>query len=506
MRPPPNPDFPSSRTSTARRTTRSTGRPLASVAVGIACLGVASPFSANAQTLLELSPADREITIPGTFTLVSVGDLIIRTPSSQLGDADVQAALRLVAEGDIAVGNMEGSLADYSSFEGPLRGFVGVAEVAADLKAMGFDMVNRANNHLFDSEDEGMFSTNRLLTEAGIAHAGSGQNLDEAAAPAFLETSRGRIALVGMHTPNGVASGRLAASSQDGLLNGKPGLNMLRYSEQIVLEREHIETLRQIRNDLLETRDLYDNPLPGPSDAPSDVVDFFSSSSGREDPTYRAARPGEVAGTIDFEMNGSDLGRILRSIHNAKQYADFVIATIHAHQSQSVVERFHMSTQPPAFYVDLAHQAIDAGADAWVGSGVHTLRGVEIYDGKPIFYGMGEFFRQMNWNLEEQIGDGVAPSPVRAPGSRSQSLESMLAVSRYVDGELIDVTIHPIELGYDGPNSRVGLPRVARGALGRDILERIKRLSAVLGTNVEIEGEVGIVRVAGRSAAGQEQP
>jgi poly-gamma-glutamate synthesis protein (capsule biosynthesis protein) len=456
-----------------------------------------------AQAPPPLSPTDREITIPGTFTLVAVGDLIIRTPASQLADADVQAALRLVAEGDVAVGNMEGSLADYSSFEGPLSGFVGVPAVAADLGTMGFDMVNRANNHLFDSEAEGMFSTNRLLAEAGIVHAGSGQNLEEAAAPAFLETPRGRIALVGVHTPNGVASGRLAASSREGLLDGRPGLNILRYSERIVLEQEHVETLRRIRNELLETRDRYDNSLPGPSDAPSDEVDFFSSSSGREDPTYRAARAGEVPGTIDFELNSSDLARVLRSIHNAKQYADFVIAAIHSHQSQSVVERFHLSTQPPAFYVELAHQAIDAGADAWVGSGVHTLRGVEIYDGKPIFYGMSEFFRQMNWSLEEQIGTGVAASPVRAPGARSQSHESMLAVSRYVDGELVDVTIHPIELGYDGPNSRLGIPRVARGALGRDILERIRRLSAELGTNVEIEGEVGIIRVAGRSAADQ---
>ena len=40
-------------------------------------------------------------------------------------------------------------------------------QVAADLKAMGFDMVSRANNHLFDSELEGMFATNALLDEAG---------------------------------------------------------------------------------------------------------------------------------------------------------------------------------------------------------------------------------------------------------------------------------------------------------------------------------------------------
>ena len=91
----------------------------------------------------------------------------------------------------MAFGNLEGSLADFQSYRGTLSGFVGSAEAARDVKAMGFDMVNRANNHLFDSEAEGMFETNRLLDEVGIIHAGSGRNLDEAAAPAFPRDPEG---------------------------------------------------------------------------------------------------------------------------------------------------------------------------------------------------------------------------------------------------------------------------------------------------------------------------
>src|SRR5262245_10250017 len=57
------------------------------------------------------------------------------------------------------------------SFDGPLRGMMGSREVAADLKAMGFDMMNRANNHLFE----------------------------------------GRIAIVGMHTTDGRFDGPVSA-------------------------------------------------------------------------------------------------------------------------------------------------------------------------------------------------------------------------------------------------------------------------------------------------------
>lgn len=476
------------------RTSRNLAGPLVAVLLS-------APLALQAQTPPALAPLDMSMTMPGTFTLVSVGDLIIRRPVSNLEDEDVQAALRLIREGDVAVGNLEGSLADYSTFDGPLRGFVGSAEVAADLKAMGFDMVNRANNHLFDSESEGMFETNRLLDEAGIAHAGTGKNLDEAAAPTYLEIPKGRVALVGMHTPNGVASFRLAATAQSGNLYGRPGLNMLEYSAEIVLTQEQIDDLRRIRDELLEYADNYDSPRSAPRNLGPDRVNFYSSSSGREDPIYRAARPGEIPGTIDFTLDRGDLERVLRSVRNAKQYSDFVIATIHSHQSQSVLENFHLSTRPPDFYVDLAHRAIDAGADAFVGHGVHTLRGVEIYEGKPIFYGMGEFFRQMNWSLETQFGI-TDVSPTNRSGPRSQTLKSIVGVSRFEDGELIEVRIYPIELGYDGPNSRLGIPRLVDGALGREILETVQRLSRELGTQMEIEGDVGVIRVGGAAAAG----
>ena len=129
-----------------------------------------------AQTPLPpLNPRDMAMTIPGDFSVASVGDLMMRRPASQLADDAVQAALQLISQADLAVGNMEGELANLQDFEGPLNGFVGSHEVAADLKKIGFDMVNRAQNHLLDSEVEGMFSTNTLLDEAGIVHAGTGR-------------------------------------------------------------------------------------------------------------------------------------------------------------------------------------------------------------------------------------------------------------------------------------------------------------------------------------------
>lgn len=459
-------------------------------------------INVSAQTNLPaLADRDRAMTMAGEFVLASVGDLMIRRPASRLADPEVQEVLDLIRSADLAVANMEGELANLREFDGPLNGFVGSHEVAADLRLMGFDMVNRAQNHLLDSEFDGMFSTNSLLDEAGIVHAGSGGNLQEAAAPAYLELAKGRAALVGVHAPIFPEHNRLAATARIGNLGGRPGLNMLNYRETILVSEQQYDALLQVREGFLQYRDNYDNPRALTSASPDAGVSIPASSSGRNDPRYRVARGDEIPGTVVYSLNDNDVDRMLRSIRNARQLGDFVIAAAHIHQSQSVVEFQHLSTRPPEFYVDLAHQAIDAGADAFVGTGVQTLRGIEIYQGKPIFYGLGEFFREAQWELPLVVGTADS-DPRRGMqqfsrnfGGSSQSLESLVATSHYEDGALKEVRLYPTELGINGPDSRLGIPRMATEQHAQQILERVTRLSDQWGTKIDVQGNVGIIRV-----------
>jgi hypothetical protein len=47
---------------------------------------------------------------------------------------------------------------------------------------------------------------------------------------------------------------------------------------------------------------------------------------------------------------------------------------------------------------EIAHAAIDAGADVVVGHGPHQPLAIEIYRGRPIFYGLGNFaFKTRHW-------------------------------------------------------------------------------------------------------------
>jgi hypothetical protein len=60
--------------------------------------------------------------------------------------------------------------------------------------------------------------------------------------------------------------------------------------------------------------------------------------------------------------------------------------------------------EPEPGQVDLAHVAVDAGADLVVGGHAHWPKGVEVYEGSPIFYGVGNFLLDQSWSEETSTG------------------------------------------------------------------------------------------------------
>jgi len=434
-----------------------------------------------------------KLKVTGPFTLASVGDVMVRRPASMIEDPGLQSALKIIRDADIGIGNMEGNLSDVTRFDGPLRGMMGIKDTAADLKKMGFRMMNRANNHDFDADREGMESTDKLLDEAGIIHAGTGKNLEDARAPVFLDTPKGRVGLVGMHTPNGDPQ-RQAASAQVGNTGGRPGINALRYTTYHVVTQEQFDALKKLRAAVYTAPPGTTNATHLPATESTDTLELF-------DVWYKV---GKSAGTKAFEMNKEDQTGIIRAIRDGKFFSNFMIATIHAHQGPIEAQEWLFEDQTPDFLVTLAHQAIDNGADAFVGHGPHVLRGVEIYKGKPVFYGLGEFFREWHydgmlsgvfWANPNANEDRSDPARV-STGYRAVNYESMIAVSRFDKGQLLDVRLYPTDGRFDGPASDLGIPRSAPPEIAQRILTRVQGLSKPFGTNVAIEGNVGVIRVS----------
>ena len=441
--------------------------------------------------------------IMAPFSVASVGDVMVKRTGGTLEDPQFQSVFKILRDADVTFGNMEGNLADLEHFDGPLRGMMGDKDVAPSLKAMGFDLMNRANNHIFDSDKEGMFSTMEQLDKVGIVHAGTGKNLEDARAPAYFDSPKGRVALVGMHTPNS-ANPASNASYQEGNIGGRPGINALNYTVFYHVTAEQLTALKSIR------RATYTPPpgttnvstLPDPATEPADRVQFLGV-------WYKVGTPG----TRSFEMNAADLREIMRSIRNGKYLSEFLIANCHCHQGSITGQQWLFEDQTPEFLIDLAHQAIDNGADMFVGHGPHVLRGIQIYKGKPIFYGMGEFYYQWqhmdsslmsgSWGQDALRGDSDVANRVSATW-RPINFESMVAESRYDKGKLVEVRLIPTSGAWDGPISQLGLPRLAAPALAQKILARVQQLSKPFGTTITIENNVGVIRIGQTPSTGQQ--
>jgi poly-gamma-glutamate synthesis protein (capsule biosynthesis protein) len=440
------------------------------------------------------TPKDMAMKITDPFTLTSVGDLVIMRPVSQLNDPAFQGALKIVKDADFAVGNFEANSADLLNYAGPMRGFVGTKETPADVKAMGFRMVNRANNHAIEGTEMGMLATNALLEEAGLVYVGSGKNLDDARAAHFVDIPKGRVGMVGMTTLGFNPPASAAATYRVGNAGGKPGVNGVGLTRYVIVSPEQIAALKKVRNAVYEHRTEYVHAVdPIPANEPADRLDLFGQR-------YKVgARPGAYA----YEMNPQDLKEILRSVRNGKQYSDFMIATMHTHDLNSSLVKNHFGEEPPDFLIDLAHKAIDNGADVWVGHGIHLVRAIEIYKGKPIFYGLGEFFRMMDWTMYPTKPEGDMTDAELANQSWGELVngpvmyDGLMTQTRYDKGHLQEVRLYPIVGGAEGPISRRGIPRMAPPADAKRILTKMQALSKPFGTTIAIEGTMGIIRVAG---------
>ena len=208
---------------------------------------------------------------------------------------------------------------------------------------------------------------------------------------------------------------------------------------------------------------------------------------------------------LSYRMNSFDQRDIMQAVNIAKKNSDLTIFTIHAHQSATGED--DPNPVPGDYLVRLFHSVVDAGADVVAGHGNHLLRGIEIYKGKPIFYGLASFSfagRPAGTNVGGEPRLLSAPPP---PGQQPSDLsvrtavaggmltmwESIFATTTWEGGKLKEVRIYPIDLNAAGAKPK-GVPAFASPEEAIKILEEVRAASKPFGTNVQIEGEVGIIR------------
>src|SRR5262249_29077393 len=99
-------------------------------------------------------------------------------------------------------------------------------------------------------------------------------------------------------------------------------------------------------------------------------------------------RTGQVPGQSTV-ADPADLDAILPWIRQARQWSDLVVVSVHSHEASSI------PGEPAGFLRSFARASIEAGAAIVAVHGPHQLAGIEIYQGRPVFYSLGNLVSQI---------------------------------------------------------------------------------------------------------------
>ena len=419
--------------------------------------------------------AEGTVPLPENFSVAAVGDVIYQRPSMRILQRTSPTVLKALREADVTFGNFESTGfalqgfhgAPQSKLEGPtlLTPPAGMAE----LKSMGFDLVSHANNHVFDWGAAGVLATNAALRQAGLSYAGSGVSLRAAREPAYFTTQGVRVALVAATSSFPPVS---MAADGFGALAARPGVNGLNLRRTVLVSPSDLEALRSVA----AHEPPGSVPLPPPAAGEARLLGQTFKADARI--TNRMG--------FTYQVDDPDRQALLAAIVAAKAASQMVLYSLHVHEPGNDPD------SPPDFAVTLAHEVIDAGADAVLAHGAHRLRAIEIYKGKPIFYSLANFSVMLP---SPEVNVEAFKIPPGSLFTSREFSESVVAVSQYRDGKLAAIRLHPFALSSTHQLDTHGLPQPVSTESARQIVERLQILSRPFGTAIAFEDGVGVIRV-----------
>lgn len=265
-------------------------------------------------------------------------NMILTGDVNLMGVEDPAVPFRRVAdtlhEADVVFGNLECSLYEppvpRTMMPDEVSGYEGFYAPPASGRALvlgGFHCVGNANNQNYGPEP--IMASNAELDRLGILHVGSGANRTEARKPAIVNR-------------NGARFGFLQRTSQYWPNN----------------------------HEALEAR------------AGVAVIKAYTAYQPvyYKDGTLPPNRPGTPPKILTW-CDRDYLDQFRSDVSTLKADADIVVSSHHMGHRGPILD----------FQVEIAHAAIDSGADVVMAHAEHYPLAIEVYKGKPIFYGLSSF-------------------------------------------------------------------------------------------------------------------
>ncbi|RYF61075.1 MAG: CapA family protein [Comamonadaceae bacterium] len=282
-----------------------------------------------------------------------VGDTVISRPLRPRPEGLARpgdSALGLLDGADLTIGNLEVALTARGvpaekpvAMRAPQSG-------AAELARLGFDALSLATNHALDWGIDGMRDTIAALDDAGIRHAGAGEDVAQAASASYVSAASGeQVALLSFCS---------ALPPNFNATNERPGIAPIRVRQTFEYDGVILE---------------------------------------------------EQPGTPPFVHSWAhepDVIRAVEAIRAAKAREVPVVVALH----WGVPWCYLPSTQGPLaqYQRPLAHRLVEAGADLIIGHHSHCLHPVEAYRNSLILYSTGNFVFHHQVDI---TGDGGRPTP-----------------------------------------------------------------------------------------------
>ena len=425
-------------------------------------------------------------------TFIATGDSFITRSLTEENYPGFQKIQALIDSHDVKFNNLEITIHNGEGYPAAVSGgtwAMAEPERLHDLNRYGFNLYNTANNHSCDYSCGGVTATIANLKACDKVYAGTGATLDDAAAPGYLNVNGVRVALLGACSTCDVSA---IAGNQNQTVIGRPGLNPLRFTNIFQVEQKYFDALQQIASKTHINAEQekgiangYYNPMP------AGMLTFGKQTFALSDENGMISRP-----------NPRDMTRMEENIRLARENADYVLVSIHSHEFDGTDD-----LPPAAFLKIFAHKCIDAGADAVLGHGPHELRGIEIYQGKLIFYSLGNFvfqtetvsvqpadaFENKGFHRDTSVAEYM--NHRNQGGTRGYCVQeniwrSVMASFTAEDGRITQIRLYPITLGMELPIEKRGWPRLAEDD---SVLHYLQTLCEPFGTKLKIENNVATI-------------
>ncbi|HVA99907.1 MAG TPA: CapA family protein [Acidimicrobiales bacterium] len=306
----------------------------------------------------------------------------------------VEPVSRVTTSFEIMLGNLEIPLCNTGTAAPKANGRLRQDPKHVDtISRAGFTGVTLANNHAMNFGAEGLSQMIRVLDSAGIAHAGGGDSIIEAHSAALLRSNQMTVALLSYTS---VYARNIFESRED-----RPGLATVRVDTLYEIQSRHFE-------------------VPGMP------------------PLIRTIPAGE------------DLQRVRDDISKARSLADVVVVGWHWGYGIG-------NTAVIPYQVELAHFAIDNGADVVMGHHPHVLQPIEFYKGKVICYSLGNFSHALeggNFPRETAV--------IEIESSMEQTIEAVRVYPLWFEDE-----VRPLPLSVGDERVVTVLERLGNGSVVR---------------------------------------